>query len=82
MRSALSDQPDGASPKRSVPWLEGDGWVNWSGLATLFDEFGRTLAESLTGILTGLGGLGAELETGDRLIRDTNTGVPRRGSRG
>jgi hypothetical protein len=27
--------------------LEGDGWVNWSGLATLLDELARTVAAVL-----------------------------------
>jgi hypothetical protein len=31
--------------------LEGDGWVNWSGLATLLNTLGSGLAASLSRLL-------------------------------
>jgi hypothetical protein len=44
-------QPNDAEPSSSV---EGDGWVNWSGLATGLQEFGNQLALRLKRLLSGL----------------------------
>jgi hypothetical protein len=41
-----------AAPGRDVAgWPEGDGWVNWSGLATQLAEFGRTVTTTAAKLL-------------------------------
>ena len=30
----------------AVVWLEGDGWVNWTGLATLLSEADNAIADA------------------------------------
>src|SRR5260370_35565211 len=49
-RSAFDDRP--ASEAHGRPLIEGDGWVNWSGLATLLATSGSSLATSARRLLS------------------------------